>query len=427
MEDLHIGVILGFLSAFTYALGSIFVQMLKEAIPDLQLNFYRSLGQTILSGLFLIAKRQHPIVTGKESIFYTTIVGVSGAVQNVLIFIGVLLIPVGTAGSLFHAGSIIFTLLLARMLKMEDISFRKFIIFILTLAGIFLTLFSVLLADNDNVSGGFDEQQRTKNVSDITINRTGYQFESQESTITNNDLYLTKQNKSNDLYLTKQNKSNDLYLTKQNNSFRKESQRKLSDNEDYMNNFGIDKALGVALSLGSGLAQTGLILGEKKALSSDNPVSGPVLSFWVSAAGLPISIALVPVFEKLTFVWDVGSILLVIGYAAAAGVSIILFCLALERVPGVVVSLTFISDLPIRVIAQYLVIPDLQKPGGRLFDLIGSLAVTIALCMPGFWNIMDKKMENRNNEEKRILQTEKQVMFLRFDIFQKMMINDIRQ
>ncbi len=374
MKDLYVGVILAFFSAFTYALGSIFVQLIDRAVPDLQLNFYRCIGQTILSGLLLVVKQQHPVVTGKRQIFFASVVGVSGGIQNVLIFVAVLLIPVGSAGSLFHAGSIIFTLLGAWVLRMEHITFRKLVAFSLTFLGISLTLFSIIRPQHSYVNDDSNELQSYS--SNIWIDQTHDKNASWESTVMN---------------------------------VHNESQGQFSSITDYTHHFFASQVFGGILALGSGLAQTGLILGEKKVLTCDPPVTGPVLSFWVSAAGLPISIALVPIFEKLTFVTDIWSILLVIGHAAAAGISIILFCLALERAPGVVVSLTFTSDLPIRVLAQYLVIPDYQPPGGGLYDIIGSVVVTIALCLPGFWELLDERQEKKktNNEELMPLQDDK--------------------
>ncbi len=80
----------------------------------------------------------------------------------------------------------------------------------------------------------------------------------------------------------------------------------ITTEDDNNHNLWITSAIGVLLALGSGLAQAAFIIAEKKALSCEPPVTGPVLSFWISAAGLPISIALVPIFEKLTFVSDLG-------------------------------------------------------------------------------------------------------------------------
>ncbi len=185
----------------------------------------------------------------------------------------------------------------------------------------------------------------------------------------------------------------------ENNSLLNES----SSTTNKVNGHGIliTQAFGVTLALGSGLAQAILILGEKKAVVLEPPVPGPVLAFWISVAGLPISIALVPVLEEIIFVSDIGAILLVIGHAATAGFSIILLCLALEIVPAVVVSLIMTSDLPIRVLAQYLVIPDFQPPGGGLYDILGSVVVTLALCLAGIWDLMDmwKEKQKPNNNE----------------------------
>ena len=92
-----------------------------------------------------------------------------------------------------------------------------------------------------------------------------------------------------------------------------------------------------------------------------------------------------------------------IGHAATAGVSIVLICVALERAPGMVVSLTFTADLPIRMLAQYLVIPDLQPPGGGLLDIIGSVMVLIALVLPGFWDCTDKRKEERKITDNELI------------------------
>ncbi len=169
MKDLYIGVTLAFLSAFTYALGAIFVQLLEQAIPDLQLNFYRCIGQSIINGLLLAVKGQSPVVTGKDRLIFTFIVALSGVVGSLLIFVSVLWIPVGSSGSLFHAGSLVFTLLGMWVLGMEHISCRKILVFSLTLLGIFLTLFSFR---NANIEDGVKEA--ASNVSQIWINHTSY-------------------------------------------------------------------------------------------------------------------------------------------------------------------------------------------------------------------------------------------------------------
>ena len=171
MKDVYIGVVSAFLSAFTYALGAILVQLLEQAIPDLQLNLYRCIGQSILSGLLLIVKEERPLVKGKERILFTTIVGISGAVGSVLIFVSVLWIPVGTSGSIFHAATIIFTLLGVWVLRMEQICLRKMIVFTITLVGISLSLLSVIYT-GDSI---FDDtiKETEWNVSRNWINDTG--------------------------------------------------------------------------------------------------------------------------------------------------------------------------------------------------------------------------------------------------------------
>ncbi len=131
-------------------------------------------------------------------------------------------------------------------------------------------------------------------------------------------------------------------------------------------------------------------------LTLDSPeiepeVSGPVLSFWVSIAGLPISLALVPCFEKITFVTDIKSIILVIGHAGAAGLCVMLFYTAVELTPAILVSLAITSEQPMRTLAQYVIIPDYQASRGGPFDIIGSMVVTIALSLPGIWYCLDER------------------------------------
>ncbi len=373
MKDLYIGVVFAFLSAFTYALGAILVQLLEQAIPDFQLNLYRCIGQSILSGLLLIVKKERPLVKGKERIIFTTIVGISGAVGSVLIFVSVLWIPVGTSGSIFHAATIIFTLLGVWILRMEQISWRKMIVFTITLVGISLSLLSVIYTGDSIFDGTIKETDW--NVSHIWINGTDYNNESRPTNTIGDQRWMNDNNHAPHI----------------------ESQSTTDLNNT--NGLWIGQVFGVILAVGSGLAQTSFILGEKKAVSCDPPVSGPVLSFWISVAGLPISIVLMPIFEKLTFVSNIVPILLVIGHAVSAGLSIIFICLALERAPGMVVSLALTSDLPIRVLAQYLVIPNYQPPGGGMFDIIGAAVVTLALCLPGIWDIIDKRQEKKKMDD----------------------------
>ncbi len=196
-----------------------------------------------------------------------------------------------------------------------------------------------------------------------------------------------------------------LQIIHKNNSLLNES----SSTTNKVNGRGmwITQALGVTLALGSGLVQATLILAERKAVTLETPVPGPVLAFWISVAGLPISIALVPILEEITFVSDIGTILLVIGHAATAGISVILFCLALEIVPAVIVSLILTSDLPIRVLAQYVVIPDYQPPGGGLWDILGSVVVTIALCLAGIWDLMDRRKEKQQTNDEELIPLKK--------------------
>ncbi len=143
------------------------------------------------------------------------------------------------------------------------------------------------------------------------------------------------------------------------------------------------------------MAQAVGIIAEKKILTLDiketeSKVTGPVLSFWVSIAGLPISLALVPWFEKITFVTDIKSIILVIGHAGAAGLCVMLFYTAVELTPAILVSLAITAEQPMRTLAQYVIIPEYQASRGGPFDIIGSVVVTIALCLPGIWYLIDK-------------------------------------
>ena len=372
MKDLYIGVILAFFSAFTYALGSILVQLLEQAIPDFQLNLYRCIGQTILSGSLLAAQGQNPFVKGKTQVIITTIVGVSMAIQNTLIFVSVLLIPVGSTGSLFHAGCVIFTLLGVWVFRLEPLSCRKMIVFSLTVTGIILTLFSILYDGSSHFEKSMDRHM----LMDYPRN------ESKAGTISDNNITVG-------------------YDT-QNHSFQSGSQFGINNAHDAW----LKQCFGVILSLCSGVANGIFVIGEKKILYCNPSVPGIVLCFWASVAGIPLSLALIPILEQVTFSSDIATISLVIAHALAAGITIILFCLALERASGVVVSLTFTADLPIRTVAQYLVIPSFQPPGGGLFDIIGSVVVTIALCLPGIWDLSDKKKEKSINEERMPLQTE---------------------
>ncbi len=383
MKDLYIGVFLAFFSAFNWALGSILVQLLEQEIPDLQLNFYRSVGQTSLSVLLLVAKGLNPLslVRGKECIIYTVLSSISGALDNVFIFASVLLIPVGSAGSLFHAGSIIFSLLGVWIFRMEKLTRRKIIVFLLTLVGISLTLFSVF--DVKIYKSDDDIRKIVSNISEVWMNNsTNYHNGNQSMAI----MKIHDMNTSNSFNNVSQSSSH------------------VSNTHDPL----MHQVLGVTLALGGGLGLASFTLGEKKASLCDHPVLGPVMSFWMSAAGLPISILLVPIMEERTFVSDMRSIVLVIGHSIAAGFSVIFFCLAVDRAPVMVVILTMTADIPIRVLAQYLVIPDYQPPGGGLFDIIGSVVVTIALCLPAIWELMDKKKDGTTDEELTLLQTEGQ-------------------
>ena len=138
------GTIFALFYAFFFTLGSVFVQLLEGSIPDLQLNFYRCFGQVLCTNLLLLPRKNNPFVRGKSQRMFTAVIAISGAVQNIIIFIAVLLIPVGTVGSLFHATSVIFTIMAVIILRIEPITRRKIILTLLTLIGIFLTLFSAI-------------------------------------------------------------------------------------------------------------------------------------------------------------------------------------------------------------------------------------------------------------------------------------------
>ncbi len=350
MKDLILGVILALTASVAYTLGSIIVQLLDRAIPDLQLNFYRSFGQVLCSAILLGAKRQHPFVSGKREIALTTAFAVCVAIQNVMIFVAVLLIPVGTTGSLFHASTLIFTTLGVVLFQIEALSWRKIIVLSIALFGISLTLFSAI----------DPKEEAVKMVIDNDVQK--------------NQLSLKLAN------FTNQASNNKSLIPKDNHTF------------------WITSSFGIILAVSSGLALAIEYLTATKVYELEPPISALVLSIWANIAGLPISIILVPILEQLTFVSDIKAIFLIIAHAAAAGISIITSCLALERAPPLVVSLAYTCDLPLRTLMQYLVVPGFQPSGGGIFDIIGSAVVTIGLCMPGFWFLMDKRRQRKGGE-----------------------------
>ena len=345
------GVIFALTASVTYTLGSIIVQLLDRAIPDLQLNFYRSFGQVLCSAFLLAAKRQQPVVRGKGQTIFTTVFAISAAIQNLLTFVAVLLIPVGTTGSLFHASTLIFTTLGVVLFRVESLSCRKLTVLSISLIGISLTLFSTILNDKEKMV----EKPLDDDVQENQLSSNWSNFKNQTVT----DETVTQKGHQQ---------------------------------------FWLTGLFGIILAIGSGLAQTIETLTAKKVFEMEPPATGPVLSFWANIAGIPISIILVPILEKLTFVSDMKSIFLIIAHALVAGISIITYCLAIERAPPLIVSLAYTCDLPLRTLMQYLVIPDFQPPGGGIFDIFGSAVVTIALCVPGFWFLMDKRRRQKGGE-----------------------------
>ncbi len=300
MKDLILGVIFSLTASVTYTLGSVIVQLLDRAIPDLQLNFYRSFGQTLCSAFWLAAKRQHPLVRGKDHIIFTAVFAVTAAIQNLLIFVAVLLIPVGTTGSLFHASTLIFTTLGVVIFRVESLSCRKSMVLSISLIGISLTLLSPILNDKEE-----------------TVEKLLY-----------NDVQETQLSASN-------------WTNFKNQTFTNTTVTQKGPQQ-----FSLTGLFGIILAIGSGLAQTIETLSAKKVYEMEPPVTGIVLSYWTNIAGLPISIILVPILEELTFVSDIKSIFLIIAHVLFAFISIITYCLAIEKAPALVVSLAYTCDLP---------------------------------------------------------------------------------
>ena len=109
-----------------------------------------------------------------------------------------------------------------------------------------------------------------------------------------------------------------------------------------------------------------------------------VIQFWYSTTSLLLSSTLMFIFEheKINIPKKMDNLMLLLLHSFSAGTGQVLYIYIVRLLSILVISIILYSEVPLRTLTQYLIVPDLQPIKGQGFDLAGCIIITLGLVLP---------------------------------------------
>ncbi len=136
---------------------------------------------------------------------------------------------------------------------------------------------------------------------------------------------------------------------------------------------------GISLSIICGIS-TSITYAIMKLLS-DKVNDIMVLSFWVSAVGMVLSLSLMCIFEsdRLTFPIEKNTMLYVLIHVAVTGIGSFTKSAAIYFGSSMIVAIVCNSEIPLKMLCQYFVFPSLQPVDSSVSDAVGAIVITVGI------------------------------------------------
>ncbi len=119
----------------------------------------------------------------------------------------------------------------------------------------------------------------------------------------------------------------------------------------------------------------------KEHVENSDPI---IINFWNVTISLLVSLTMMLVFEhnKLALPAKQDDIIYFLIHILTAGGAQVFYVYLVRFLSVMVFSLVIYSEIPMKTISQYMIVPGLQPVKGGLYDLTGCLVITVGLVVP---------------------------------------------
>ena len=180
MKSVLLTCLLGFICVLSLCCTTIAVQYLDGTIPSFQLSIYRTLGTTVIFGIFICRERNWDIIwTWKKEWLILVSIGFTSTFVVVNQYAAVLFIPIGSSCSALNAVLVVFSFLIGRIAFHEKLGCIEFVSATLSITGGIIVTYFVLIGSyngglNLNMKGNgseFTNNQHLYNLTEIEFSR----------------------------------------------------------------------------------------------------------------------------------------------------------------------------------------------------------------------------------------------------------------
>ncbi len=307
----------------------------------------------IVSDILLVIyfgwKRQYPVVPRK---WHTRLAlsGLSVAVIHVTMFAKIEVIPLGNADAVTHVTATILSVMATMYVLREKVPLSKRLGIMLLLIG---TCFIVVgLWDSVNHSNSLAHENH----------ENGTQFIAMMHLETNKDHQAMKAKNTSVTQVTNANAAHRAIIT----------------------NTTSGLLLGFALCFIQGLfdfLEVYFASTLKEHVEDEDPL---IINFWNVTASLLFSLTCMLIFEydELAIPTNNDDAMYFTIHIITAGVAQVLYVYLVKFLSLIAMSIIIYSEIPMKTLSQYLIVPELQPITGGIFDLAGCLIITVGLVIP---------------------------------------------
>ena len=129
-----------------------------------------------------------------------------------------------------------------------------------------------------------------------------------------------------------------------------------------------------------------------------------ILHFWYLIGSILFSSLLMIGFERnrMTLPTQVDDIAFLTTYSLASAIALILNIIILTLLSFLTIGIFLNLEIPLAMLCQYLIVPQIQPIRGGVFDLCGSVLITIGLMLPSLgelWQWKCKRTHEQDDED----------------------------
>ncbi len=162
---------------------------------------------------------------------------------------------------------------------------------------------------------------------------------------------------------------------------------------------------GLSMAILDGVFSMGLVIVTKKMQGDVENIL--VLPVWYNISGIVGSLIAMTVLERhhLAFPTDAKNIAYIFLHSSSNVVTTFSKFLAFSYGSSVVSSITLNAELPMSTLCQYILFPNLQPLGGSMYDLVGTIMITVGITLTPLFNLITycKCKKAQDNECKSLI------------------------